>query len=233
MCIWLTHDDVIKWKHFPRYWPFVRGIHRSPVTSPHKGQWRGALMFSLICVWINGWINNRETGDLRRYRALYDVTVMIRHLTPLIQPTQVFGVHPNFVAINDMFPLHIVKYIVASWLFKFLLSTTRFYIPLCQTIGCKLNRLSRTILFKILLQKCTEMPLMFFKYIQMTDELSCILIVYKSYLVRVWRRSTRTMFPCGLAPWHINHLLWNKYIIKTIFLFRCSKLCHQHGNETL
>ena len=32
------HDDVIKWKHFPRYWPFVRGIHRSPVNSPHKGQ---------------------------------------------------------------------------------------------------------------------------------------------------------------------------------------------------
>ena len=30
------HDDVIKWKHFPRYWPFVRGIHRSPVNSPHK-----------------------------------------------------------------------------------------------------------------------------------------------------------------------------------------------------
>ena len=31
------HDDVIKWKHFPRYWPFVRGIHRSPVNSLHKG----------------------------------------------------------------------------------------------------------------------------------------------------------------------------------------------------
>ena len=44
-----VHDDVIKWKHFPRYWSFVRGIHRSPVYSPHKGQWRGALMFSLIC----------------------------------------------------------------------------------------------------------------------------------------------------------------------------------------
>ena len=39
------HDDVIKWKYFPRYWPFVRGIYRSPVNSPHKGQWRGALMF--------------------------------------------------------------------------------------------------------------------------------------------------------------------------------------------
>ena len=53
------HDDVIKWKHFPRYWPFVRGIHQLPVNSPHKGQWHGALMFSLICVWINGWVNNR------------------------------------------------------------------------------------------------------------------------------------------------------------------------------
>ena len=69
-------DDVIKWQHFPRYWPFVQGIHRSPVNSPHKGQWRGALMFSLICAWINGCVNNREAGDLRRYRAHYDVIVM-------------------------------------------------------------------------------------------------------------------------------------------------------------
>ena len=58
-----SHDDVIKWKHFPHYWPFVRGIHRSPVNSPHKGQWHGAYMFSLICAWINGWVNNREAGD--------------------------------------------------------------------------------------------------------------------------------------------------------------------------
>ena len=47
-----------------------------PGNSPHKGQWRGALMFSLICVWINGWVNSRGDGDLRRYRAHYDVTVM-------------------------------------------------------------------------------------------------------------------------------------------------------------
>ena len=71
-----THDDVIKWKHFPRYWPFVRGIHRSPVNSSHKGQWRGALILSLICVWINDWVNNSEAGDLRRYCAHYNVTVM-------------------------------------------------------------------------------------------------------------------------------------------------------------
>ena len=40
-----VHDVVIKWKHFLCYWPFVRVIHRSPVNSPHKCQWRGALVF--------------------------------------------------------------------------------------------------------------------------------------------------------------------------------------------
>ena len=53
------------WRHqmetFSAYWPFVRGTH--------KGQRRGTMMFSLICVWINGWETNREAGDLRRYRA--------------------------------------------------------------------------------------------------------------------------------------------------------------------
>ena len=53
----------------------------SPVTSefpssPHKGQWRGALIFSLICAWIDGSVNTREAGDFRRHRAHYDVTVM-------------------------------------------------------------------------------------------------------------------------------------------------------------
>ena len=36
-CLIFLHGDVIKWKHFPRYWDYVRGIHRSPVNSPHKG----------------------------------------------------------------------------------------------------------------------------------------------------------------------------------------------------
>ena len=73
----VQHDDVIKWKHFPRNWPFARGIHRSPVNSLHKGQWCEALMFSFICVWINDWVNNREAGDLRRYRVHCDVIVMV------------------------------------------------------------------------------------------------------------------------------------------------------------
>ena len=68
--------DVIKWKRFPRYWPFVWGIHMSSVNSPHRGQWRGALMFSLLCAWINAWENNREAGDLRGNRAYYDVIMI-------------------------------------------------------------------------------------------------------------------------------------------------------------
>ena len=71
-----VHDDVIKWGHFPRYWSFVRGINRWPVNSPHKGQWHGALMFSLICTWTNGWVNNRDAGDLRHHCTHLDVIVM-------------------------------------------------------------------------------------------------------------------------------------------------------------
>ena len=87
------HDDVIKWKHFPRYWPFVRGIHRSPVNSLHKGQWCGAFMFSLICAWISGWANNREAGDLRRHRGHYVVIVMKRYWPSYMASYRVISSH--------------------------------------------------------------------------------------------------------------------------------------------
>ena len=54
-----------------------KGNHRSPVDSPHKGMWRRALMFTLICVRTFGWSNNKDIGDLRRHPAHYDVTVMV------------------------------------------------------------------------------------------------------------------------------------------------------------
>ena len=57
----VTDDDVIKWKYFPLYWPFVERIHWSPVNSLHKGQWRGALMFSLICT-FNKRLNKQSWG---------------------------------------------------------------------------------------------------------------------------------------------------------------------------
>ena len=70
-----VHDDVIKWKHFPCYWPFVWEIHRSPRTK--------AIDSELWCFrWsapeqpvLSGWVSNRDGGDLTS--AYYDVTVMI------------------------------------------------------------------------------------------------------------------------------------------------------------
>ena len=81
------HDDVIKWKHFRVIGPLCWEFHRSPVDSPHKGQWRGALMFSMICALINGWVNNREAGDLRRHCAHYDVIVT----DPTTSDTSIIG----------------------------------------------------------------------------------------------------------------------------------------------
>ena len=113
--IWWRH----KWKHFPRYWPFVRGIHRSPVNSPHKGQWRGAFMFSLICAWINGWVNNREAGDLKRHNAHYDVIVMkLVIVVPADNRHQVISIHSGKM-LGMFFFLNFLCYqwfwIVFSW----------------------------------------------------------------------------------------------------------------------
>ena len=76
ICCLFWHDDVIKWKYFPYFWPFVRRIHQSPVDSPQEGQWRSALMFSLVCTWTNARANNWDAGDLRCHYTHYDVTVM-------------------------------------------------------------------------------------------------------------------------------------------------------------
>ena len=48
---WKNIFRIIYRKICPTHWPFVRGIHQSPVNFPHKGRWRGALIFSLICTW--------------------------------------------------------------------------------------------------------------------------------------------------------------------------------------
>ena len=71
-----THHDVIKWKHFQHYWPFVKGIHQSPVDSRHKGQWRRALVFSLMWAWTSASTNTWDAGDLRSHCTHCDVNVM-------------------------------------------------------------------------------------------------------------------------------------------------------------
>ena len=99
--LYSIHDDVIKWNHFPRYWPFVRRIHRSPVNSPHKDQWRGALILSLICAWTNGKINNPDADDLRCYGIHYDVNVMYYWRSSCGISTKISREH-NFVGMTTV-----------------------------------------------------------------------------------------------------------------------------------
>ena len=85
--IWRTfatfqRDRLSWWRHqmepFYALLVLCAGISPVSVNSPHKGQWREALMFSLICAWINDWVDNREAGDLRRHHGHYDVIVMCK-----------------------------------------------------------------------------------------------------------------------------------------------------------
>ena len=96
------HDSNVclgtKCKHFPCVCVCVcvwgggggggGGVHRPPVDSPHKVQWRGALMFSLTCTRTNGWANDRDAGDLRCHRVDYDITVMF---TPTWVDRRIYG----------------------------------------------------------------------------------------------------------------------------------------------
>ena len=109
----IVHDDATKWKQFPRYWPFVRVILRLSVNSPHKGQWRGVLVFSLICVWIKGWVNNLEAGYLRRHRAHYDITVMIEACAHWHVDT---SRQKDVSSVNVWF---IISYMHHTWLYAF------------------------------------------------------------------------------------------------------------------
>ena len=96
----ICHVDVIKWKHFLRYWSFVGGIHRWPMDSPHKGQWRKALMLSSICAWTNGLASNRDAGDLRLNQAHYDVTAMSKNENGDTQ--SIIRKRRNYVNVNGL-----------------------------------------------------------------------------------------------------------------------------------
>ena len=105
-----------------RYWPFVRGIQRSPVNFPDRGQWRGVLVFCLICAWINGWVNNRAVGDSRHYRAHYDVTVMFRDVLLDFRPLCALCVSSHTRLLNSsiackQFYLQVVFYMLISLIF--------------------------------------------------------------------------------------------------------------------
>ena len=69
---WWRHQ----WKHFPRYWPFVRGITGYRWIPRSKASDAELWCFLLVCAWTNGWVSNRDADHLRRHRAHYGVTVM-------------------------------------------------------------------------------------------------------------------------------------------------------------
>ena len=71
-----SHNDVIKWKHFQRYWPFVRGIHRHRWIPRTKASDAELWCFLWSAPWINGWVNIREAADLSRHCAYHDVIVV-------------------------------------------------------------------------------------------------------------------------------------------------------------
>ena len=102
------------WKHFPRYWPFVRRIHRWPVNS----LWRGALMFFLI----NCCVNTGEAGDLKRHRTHYDVIVVQicvwSAITPAYQQTQCWlkGIFKAFSVVNDFGHVVVDQTTPVKWL---------------------------------------------------------------------------------------------------------------------
>ena len=114
------------------------GEFTGPLNSPHKGQWRGALVFSLICVWINGWVNNREAGDLRRHRGHYDVSVMLQLVTKFLLLSQ--GKVPT------------------SWHRDAVHITGHNWIPLTKSQQCGALMFS-LLLISIALEQVAELPL--------------------------------------------------------------------------
>ena len=109
----------------------------SPVPGefPHKGQWRGALMFSLICVWINGWVNNRKAGDLRRYRIHHDVIVM------------------PWWCLDFILCHHVITYmyhlIESMWYHRLFIWLDSFWIGCILTAYCKIKYLNRVLFVHI------------------------------------------------------------------------------------
>ena len=96
-----------------------------PVNSPHKGQWRGALMFSLICAWINCWVNNREASDLGRQRGRYDVIVMETRYQQI-----------RNISINRQFGLRILTSICAKNVSQVSITLSSIKVYTCSQCAC-------------------------------------------------------------------------------------------------
>ena len=131
------------------------------VTGPFCGEFTKAsdaeLWCFFICAWVDGWVNNREAGDLRCYRAHYDVTVIINlHVTvhcwlmgkgkawdlsqPPTNPTDqvpweyiLYGIWFLCVSITWTHfhgMTYIVVHLISTWEIQFLITVSQ--IPICN-----------------------------------------------------------------------------------------------------
>ena len=122
-----TYDDVIKWKHFPRYWSFVREIHRSPLNSAHKSQWGGFLMFSLICA-LNKHLSKHSWGWWFKTpsRSLW------RHCNECISWECVWDMNPSY---------GIYMHAKHAWAYNTYTCTYMHIIYLCTYMNRNVNRI--------------------------------------------------------------------------------------------
>ena len=176
--IWSTNDDVIKWKHFPRYWPFVRGIHRSPVNSLHKGQWRRALMFSMICA-----LNKRLSKQSWGWWFETPTRSLWRHCNDLI------------------FTGHLVIITVALWDSMLLISTFLFYV--IHVIKCHLKDRAHLSTFKIFIFEKFScfIVLVFFLVIVQSSELVSVWFCEKMTFFPIFLVTTSLRYMWAGIPW--------------------------------
>ena len=110
---WLRHQMEI----FSALLVLCAGNSSVMMNSPHKDQWRGALVFSLICAWLNGWVSNCEAGDWRHHSAHYDVTVVaLINNGPWIMNTLNSIINVNSIMGGQMWKCLLITYVKAIFL---------------------------------------------------------------------------------------------------------------------
>ena len=144
------HDDVIKWKHSPRYWPFVWGIHRSPMNYPHRGQWRGASMI-FFDLRLNkplskqswGWWFETQSRPLWRHVMKCMRSIWRNHVNTLGNITHLARLGKNiahpFEYLRGKCSFWLIKAIFTDWRTFSVGSrhiSVRFYV--CETTRCAL-----------------------------------------------------------------------------------------------
>ena len=143
-----SHRTGSWWRHqmktFSALLALGAGNSPVPVNSLHKGRWRGALMFSLICARINGWVNNRGADDLRRCRADYDAIVMFWVCEVGVECHYVFFLLIPFIVFNDVFTYILMSH---NMIFIYVIFTSQIMLYLLRSGILHLYRRSLDTLY--------------------------------------------------------------------------------------